>query len=186
MISPSELKVGMSIKYEGRIFTVLDVWHTKPGKGVAYFGARLKELSTGKIIEKLFRPQDKLEKAHIKRVSAKYLYRMEETLHFMDNETFEEFHIPLSLCEELPLLLPEGEDATLLLCGEEVVDVEFPSYVVLEVVHTEPGIRGDTVGAATKPARLNTGLVVQVPLFVQIGDKIKLDTRTKEYIERVI
>lgn len=183
MLSVSELRVGMSIKREGKVCEVLDVWHTKPGKGVAYVGVKLKELKSGKVMEHLFRSGEKVEQAHIRRVTAKYLYKAGDVLHFMDNETFEE--LQLSDTEGVDLLLPEGEDATVLLCDEEVLGVELPPFVILQVEYTEPGVKGDTVGSATKPARLSTGLLLQVPLFIEVGDKIKVDTRTKEYVERV-
>lgn len=184
MISTSEFKTGITIELEGAIYSVLEFQHVKPGKGAAFVRSKLKNLRSGAIVDKTFRAGEKMARAHLERKDMEFLYRDDESLHLMDMETFEQIALSEEQIGDGVKYLKENDQLQVLMHGDEIVGVDVPMSVVLEVTETEPGIKGDTASGATKPATMETGLIVQVPLFVNSGDKIKIDTRSGAYVER--
>lgn len=185
MISTNQFRNGAAIKVDGKRFTILYFQHVKPGKGGAFVRTRLRNLDTGAIIEKTFRAGEKIESVRTESRPMTFLYRDGDLLYFMDSETYEQIAVSLEvLGEAANYIVPNGEVQVLWADGE-VVSVEPPPHVDLEVTETDPGLKGDTATGGSKPATLETGLVVQVPLFVNIGEKVRVDTRTKEYLTRV-
>ncbi len=185
MATTSEFRNGMVIRLEGELFTIVEFQHVKPGKGMGFVRTRLKNVRTGAVLDRTFRSGDQVEEVRLERREMQYLYRSDDLLHFMDTETYEQVSISADLAGDAVLFLKEGDTASVLMDGDTPVGVEVPYFVDLKVVDTEPGVRGDTATGGSKPAKLETGLVVQVPLFVEEGDVIRIDTRTREYIERV-
>lgn len=184
MISTNQFRNGAAIRVDGKRFTILYFQHVKPGKGGAFVRTRLRNLDTGAVIEKTFRAGEKVEGVRTESRPMTFLYRDGDLYYFMDAETYEQIAIPSEvLAETVDYLVPNGE-VEVLLADEEVLSVELPVHVELEVAQTDPGLKGDTATGGSKPATLETGLVVQVPLFVNVGDKVRVDTRTKEYLTR--
>ena len=185
MISTNQFRNGAAIRVDGKRFTILYFQHVKPGKGGAFVRTRLRNLDTGAVIEKTFRAGEKVESVRTESRPMTFLYCDGDLYYFMDSETYEQIAIPSEvLAETVNYLVPNGEVEVLLADGD-VVSIEPPVHVELEVAQTDPGLKGDTATGGSKPATLETGLVVQVPLFVNIGDKVRVDTRTKEYLTRV-
>ena len=185
MISTNQFRNGAAIRVDGKRFTILYFQHVKPGKGGAFVRTRLRNFHTGAVIEKTFRAGEKVESVRTESRLMTFLYRDGDLYYFMDSETYEQIAIPSEgLAKTVDYLVPNGEMEVLLADGE-VVGVEPPVHVELEVAQTDPGLKGDTATGGSKPATLETGLVVQVPLFVTVGDKVRVDTRTKEYLTRV-
>lgn len=184
MISTNEFKTGITIELEGDIYSVLEFQHVKPGKGAAFVRCKLKNLRSGSIVDRTFRAGEKMARAHLERKEMEYLYRDDDSFYLMDAETFEQVALSSDQIGESIKYLKENDRLSLLVYGDEIVGVDVPITVVLEVTDTEPGVKGDTASGASKPATLETGLVVQVPLFINSGDFIKIDTRTGSYIER--
>jgi elongation factor P len=185
MISTNQFRNGAAIRVDGKRFTILYFQHVKPGKGGAFVRTRLRNLDTGAVIEKTFRAGEKIESVRTESRPMTFLYSDGDLYYFMDSETYEQIAIPSEvLAEAINYLVPNAEMEVLLADGE-VVSVEPPVHVELEVAQTDPGLKGDTATGGSKPATLETGLVVQVPLFVTVGDKVRVDTRTKEYLTRV-
>jgi elongation factor P len=185
MISTNQFRNGAAIRVDGKRFAILYFQHVKPGKGGAFVRTRLRNLHTGAVIEKTFRAGEKVESVRTESRLMTFLYRDGDLYYFMDSETYEQIAIPSEgLAETVDYLVPNGEMEVLLADGE-VVGVEPPVHVELEVAQTDPGLKGDTATGGSKPATLETGLVVQVPLFVNVGEKVRVDTRTKEYLTRV-
>jgi elongation factor P len=183
-ISTNDLKTGMALNLPEGLVTVVDFQHVKPGKGGAFVRTKLKNVRTGAVIDRTYRADEKLGLAMIDKREMQFLYREAEEYVFMDNETYDQLHVaPVALGDAVSYL-KEGDSVVLPMYNEEIVGVDLPAAVVLEVAETEPGIQGDRVSGARKPATLETGLVVQVPLFVETGEKIKVDTRTGEYLAR--
>lgn len=170
---------------EGELFTIVEFQHVKPGKGMGFVRTRLKNVRTGAVLDRTFRSGEQVEEVRLERREMQFLYRSDDMLYFMDTETYEQFSVPAEAAGDAVLFLKEGDTASVLMDGDTPVGVEVPYFVELKVVETEPGVRGDTATGGSKPAKLETGLVVQVPLFVEEGDTVKVDTRTREYIERV-
>ena len=170
---------------EGELFTIVEFQHVKPGKGMGFVRTRLKNVRTGAVLDRTFRSGEQVEEVRLERREMQFLYRSDDMLYFMDTETYEQFSVPVEAAGDAVLFLKEGDTASVLMDGDTPVGVEVPYFVELKVVETEPGVRGDTATGGSKPAKLETGLVVQVPLFVEEGDTVKVDTRTREYIERV-
>jgi len=170
---------------EGELFTIVEFQHVKPGKGMGFVRTRLKNVRTGAVLDRTFRSGEQVEEVRLERREMQFLYRSDDMLYFMDTETYEQFSVPVDAAGDAVLFLKEGEAASVFMDGDTPVGVEVPYFVELKVVETEPGVRGDTATGGSKPAKLETGLVVQVPLFVEEGDTVKVDTRTREYIERV-
>lgn len=181
----NELRSGTTIRHsDGRIYEIMEYLHTKPGKGGAYVRVKMRSLTDGKIIDYTFRAEEKVEHAFIERKKMEYLYRDANTFVFMDSRTYDQIEVPLErLQQEVPFLI-ENETYELLIFEGEVVSISLPESVVLEVVETDPGEKGDTATGGTKPAKLSNGLVIKVPLFVKVGDRVKVDTRSMTYIER--
>jgi elongation factor P len=185
MISTNQFRNGAAIRVDGKRFTILYFQHVKPGKGGAFIRTRLRNLDTGAVIEKTFRAGEKVESVRTESRPMTFLYSDGDLYYFMDSETYEQIAIPSEvLAETINYLVPNAEMEVLLADGE-VVSVEPPVHMELEVAQTDPGLKGDTATGGSKPATLETGLVVQVPLFVTVGDKVRVDTRTKEYLTRI-
>ena len=184
MISTNEFKTGITIEMNGEIYSVLEFQHVKPGKGAAFVRSKLKNLRSGSTVDHTFRAGEKVARAHLERKEMEYLYRDDDTFYMMDSETYEQLPLQAETLGEGSKYLKENDRLVIVMLGDEVVGVDVPITVVLEVADTEPGIKGDTTSGATKPATMETGLVVQVPLFVNSGDKIKIDTRNGSYLER--
>lgn len=184
MISASELRKGMCFEWNGQIYTVLDFEHNKHGRGGAVVWIKMRNVSSGANVENTFNPTDKFEKVQFVEKDMQYLYNDGDLYYFFDPETLDQIPYNKSLVEEcLPYLL-DGMTVSVRFFKDQVFSVAPPLFVVLEVTSTEPAIQGDTSKATYKPATLETGLTVQVPLFIGNGEKIKVDTRTGEYVER--
>ncbi len=185
MITANDLRRGVMIKVDNDLFVVLDFQHVKPGKGGAFVKAKLRNITKNIIIEKTFRANEKVEDIFIEKRKMQYLYNDGDNAVFMDIETYEQENVPNEFIEEQLKFLKEGEEVDVDFYENQIISIELPTFVNLEVTHTEPGVKGDTATTAYKPATVETGAIVQVPLFVNEGDVIKIDTRTGEYIERV-
>lgn len=185
MLSASDFRKGLTFEMDGQIFTIVDFQHVKPGKGAAFVRTKIKNIMTGTVIEKSFNPTDKFPKAHIERKQMQYLYEDGDLYYFMDNDTYEQIPLNKGQVEEAIMYLKPNDTAIIKFYKGEAFSIEAENFVELEVTHTEPGLKGDTATGATKPATLETGLVISVPLFINIGDKIRVDTRTGEYMERL-
>ncbi|ANC77824.1 MAG: elongation factor P [Bacillota bacterium] len=184
MISVNDFKTGLTIEVDNGIWQVLEFQHVKPGKGAAFVRSKLRNLRTGGIQEKTFRGGEKVAKAHIENRKMQYLYASGDTHTFMDNESYEQIELQASQIEyELKYLL-ENMTVHIMTYQGETIGVELPNTVELVVAETEPGIKGDTASGGTKPATLETGLIVQVPFFVNQGDKLIIDTRNAAYVSR--
>src|ERR671926_650145 len=185
MISTNQFRNGAAIRVDGKRFTILYFQHVKPGKGGAFVRTRLRNLDTGAVIEKTFRAGEKVENVRTESRPMMFLYRDGDLFYFMDSETYEQIAVPVEvLGEAVGYIVPNGE-VTVLSADGEVVSVEPPPHVDLTVAETDPGLKGDTATGGSKPATLETGLVVQVPLFISVGDQVRVDTRTDEYLTRV-
>jgi elongation factor P len=183
-VSTNDLKNGMSLDLPEGLFTVVEFQHVKPGKGGAFVRTKLKNVRSGSVIERTYRADEKLEQAIVDKREMQYLYRDGEQYVFMDNESYDQLHVDPTSLGDAPKYLKEGDSAVLQMYKAEIVGVDLPAAVELTVTETEPGVQGDRVSGARKPATLETGHVVQVPLFVNIGERIKVDTRSGEYITR--
>ena len=184
MISSNDFKNGMAIEYDGELLEIIYFQHVKPGKGGAFVRTKLKNLLTGAIFEKTFRAGEKIEQAILETRKTQYLYKDEHYI-FMDNLTFEQFSLDEKQIGDKKYFLKENMEATLVFYKGNAISIELPTFIEAKVVKTEPGIKGDTVSSSFKPAEIETGAKVQVPLFIENGDIIKVDTRTGEYITRV-
>lgn len=184
MISAGDFRNGVTIEYEGEIFVILEFQHVKPGKGAAFVRTKIKNLVTGAVVEKTFRPNEKMGRAHIDRKDMTYLYNDGELYHFMDNENYEQIAVNSSDVGDTLKFVKENEIVKVLSYNGNVFGIEPPLFVELEVIETEPGFKGDTATGATKPATVETGVSVNVPLFIDQGEIIKIDTRTGEYLGR--
>lgn len=186
MASTSDFRNGYTFKYNNDLVSIIEFQHVKPGKGPAFVRTKLRSLTSGKVLENTFNAGVKIEDVRIERRQYQYLYPEDEGFHFMNNETFEQVFIQKELVDA-PDFLTEGLNVEIVFHAEEelALQVELPNSIVAEVVYTEPGIKGDTATNTLKPAKISTGAEVKVPLFVNIGDKIKVDPITKSYVERV-
>ena len=184
MVSTNNLKNGMTLKIDGELWRVDYFQHVKPGKGGAFVRTTLKGVQNGKTIDRTYRAGEDLEQAILEKRALQYLYRDGEDFVFMDTEHFEQTNVPEAALRDGAKWLKEGDTIDLVFHQESVVDVNLPASVELEISQTEPGIQGDRVSGATKPATLETGATVQVPLFINEGERIKVDTRSGEYISR--
>jgi elongation factor P len=183
-VSTNDLKNGMSLDLPEGLFSVVEFQHVKPGKGGAFVRTKLKNVRSGAVIERTYRADEKLEQAIIDKRDMQFLYRDGADYVFMDTTTYEQMPAAPDSLGDAPSYLKEGDAANLQMYNGEIVGVDLPAAVELAVTETEPGIQGDRVSGARKPATLQTGLVVQVPLFVNTGDVIKVDTRSGEYLTR--
>ncbi len=184
-VSTNEFKNGMSIEISEGLFQITEFQHVKPGKGGAFVRSTLKNLRTGAVLDKTFRAAEKVTHAFIEKREMQFLYSSAGSYSFMDNETFEQLEVQESSIGDAKNYMIDGTTLKLMMYGDELIGVELPPSVELEVTETEPGLQGDRVSGARKPATLETGLTLQVPLFVDQGTRIKVDTRTGEYMTRV-
>jgi elongation factor P len=184
MVSTNNLKNGMTVKIDGELWRVDYFQHVKPGKGGAFVRTTLKGVQNGKTIDRTFRAGEELQQAILEKRPLQYLYREGDSYVFMDTEHFEQTMVPETALGDAVRWVKEGDTIDLVFHDDEVVDVNLVASVELEVTETEPGIQGDRVSGATKPATLETGATVQVPLFINTGERIKVDTRSGEYISR--
>ncbi|MBS3976991.1 MAG: elongation factor P [Syntrophomonadaceae bacterium] len=184
MISSNDFRTGLTIEVDGDIFLVVDFQHVKPGKGAAFVRSKLKNIRTGAIVERTFNAGEKLPKAHIERRQMQYLYPEGDNYVFMDTDTYEQIILNKENIGTGLKYLKDNMNIYVLFYQEQSFGVELPNSVELKVVETEPGIRGDTATGATKSATLETGAVVQVPLFINVGDVLLIDTRSGDYIKR--
>ncbi len=185
MISTNQFKNGTAIRVDGKRFTILYFQHVKPGKGGAFVRTRLRNIDTGAVIEKTFRAGEKLENVRTESRPMTYLYRDGDLLYFMDAQTYEQVAVPVEVVGDAAGYIVANGTVSVLSADGEVVSVEPPAHVDLEVTETDPGLKGDTATGGSKPATLETGLVVQVPLFINVGDRVRVDTRSNEYLTRV-
>ena len=183
-ISSNDIKNGITIKVDEGLFTVMDFQHVKPGKGGAFVRTKLRNARSGAVIERTYRSDERLEQAMIDKRDMQYLYRDGDDYIFMDQSTFDQVPVSSKTLGDAANFLKETGKALLMLHDEEIIGIELPASVELEIAETEPGIQGDRVSGARKSATLETGLVVQVPLFIGPGEMVKIDTRTGDYITR--
>lgn len=185
MYSTPDFRKGLKIELNGEPYTIVEFLHVKPGKGGAFVRTTLKSLLTGNVIDRTFRSGEKIDRPNLEEKQMQYLYESDGEFHFMDNETYEQSFMTVGQLGDARDYLQENVSVTVLFHNGKPIGVEVPIFVELKVATAEPGIKGDTAGGATKPATLETGLTIQVPLFVNEGDVLKIDTRTSKYIERV-
>ena len=185
MANTSDIKNGSVIFHKNKRMKVVEFLHVKPGKGPAFVRTKLKDISSGKIIDETFNAGVKLEFLKIEAKEMQFLYNDSDSYIFMDNSTYEQFNISNERINETKNFLKPGMNVDLLFDGSDVLDVRLPAHVELNVIDTEPGVKGNTATGATKPATVETGYTLQVPLFIDIDDELKIDTRSGEYIERV-
>jgi elongation factor P len=185
MISASEFRNGVTVEIDGDIFIIMDFQHVKPGKGAAFVRTKIKNLITGGVVERTFSPTDRMPRAHIERKDMSYSYSDGDLFYFMDTESFEQIPFNSEDVGDALKFVKENDVVKILEHNGKVFGIEPPLFAELLITHTEPGFRGDTATGVTKPATVETGATVKVPLFVNEGDKIKIDTRTGEYLSRV-
>ena len=185
MISAGDFRNGITIEFEGNVYQIIEFQHVKPGKGAAFVRTKLKNIINGGVVEKTFRPTEKFPAARIDRVDMQYLYSDGDLFHFMNTETYDQIALNSDDVGDALKFVKENEMVKICSHNGNVFAVEAPLFVELEITDTEPGFKGDTATGATKPATVETGAVVYVPLFVETGNKIKIDTRSGEYLSRV-
>jgi elongation factor P len=185
MPTTNDLKNGMTLNIDGDLMNVVEFQHVKPGKGGAFVRTKLKNVRTGRVLDKTFRADEPVEVAILEKRAMQFLYRDESGFHFMDAETYDQVPVEATAVGGAAKYMVEGSTPYLTFHEGNALGVELPAAVELEVRETEPGLKGDRVSGATKPATVETGAVVQVPLFVEVGDRIKVDTRSGDYLTRV-
>jgi elongation factor P len=183
-ISTNDLKTGIVLNLSEGLMTVVDFQHIKPGKGGAFVRTKLKNFKTGQVLDRTFRADEKVDQAIVEKKEVQYLYRQGDDFVLMDNETYEQNEVPGDLLGEAVNYIVEGGSIILATYNGDVIGTELPAAVELTISETEPGVQGDRVSGARKPATLETGLVVQVPLFIGPGERVKVDTRSGEYLSR--
>ena len=184
MVTAGDFKKGLTVEWDGGVWTIVDFQHVKPGKGAAFGRTKIKNIMTGAVIERSFNPTDKMPKAIIETKELEYLYNDGELYYFMDPETYEQMPLTEDKVEDAIRFMKENTVATVRFFKGEAFSVEAPNFVELTVTETEPGFKGDTASNTTKPATVETGYTLQVPLFVNTGDVLRIDTRTGEYMSR--
>ena len=185
MVSAGDFRNGMTVEIDGNVYQIIEFQHVKPGKGAAFVRTKLKNIKSGGVVEKTFRPTEKFENAHIDRADMQYLYNDGDLYYFMDVNTYDQIPLISDMVGDSLKFVKENEMVKICSHKGQVFSIEPPLFVELEITETEPGFKGDTATGATKPAVVETGATVYVPLFVDQGDKIKIDTRTGEYLSRV-
>lgn len=185
MISAGDFRNGITLEIDGTVYQIMEFQHVKPGKGAAFVRTKIKDVVNGGVVERTFRPTEKFPAARIDRVDMQYLYADGDLHNFMDTNTYEQIALGMDVIGDALKFLKENDTVKVCSYNGKVFSVEAPLFVELEITDTEPGFKGDTAQGATKPATVETGAVVYVPLFVNQGDKIKIDTRTGEYLSRV-
>ena len=184
MVSAGDFRNGLTIEFEGNVYQVIEFQHVKPGKGAAFVRTKLKNIKSGGVVEKTFRPTEKCPQAHIERQEMQYLYA-DDMYHFMNTETYDQIDMTADQVGDSLKFVKENEMVKMLSHNGDVFAIEPPLFVELEITETEPGFKGDTAQGASKPAIVETGAQVSVPLFVETGYRISIDTRTGEYLKRV-
>jgi elongation factor P len=185
MYSTAEFKKGLKVEIDGVPYMIVDFQHVKPGKGGAFVRTKLKSLLTGRVLDQTFRSGEKVKRPDLVEREMQYLYREGDSFCMMDNETYEQMMLTADQVGDVRLYLTENLDVKILFFNQQPVAVEVPLFVELEVAQTEPGVKGDTAAGGTKPATLESGVTIQVPLFINEGDRVRVDTRTGSYMERV-
>lgn len=184
MISAGDFRKGVTFEMDGDVFQIVDFQHVKPGKGAAFVRTKIRSVMSGGTKDVTFNPTEKFPKAQIETKEMQYLYNDGELFYFMDTDTYEQLPLDKEAVEDAMVYLKENDNATIRFFHGKAFEVLAPNFVELEVTSTEPGVKGDTASGATKPATVETGATIQVPLFVNIGDIIKIDTRTGDYLSR--
>ncbi|ADI63233.1 elongation factor P [Trichormus azollae] len=184
MISSNDFRPGVSIVLDGSVWRVVEFLHVKPGKGSAFVRTKLKNVQNGSVVERTFRAGETVPQATLEKITMQHTYKEGEEFVFMDMETYEEGRLSAAQIGDRVKYLKEGMEANVIRWGEQVLEVELPNSVVLEVVQTDPGIKGDTATGGTKPAIVETGATIMVPLFITQGERIKIDTREDKYLGR--
>ncbi len=184
MYTTADFRNGLKIDFEGDPYVIVYFQHVKPGKGGAFVRTKLKNLKTGAVLEHTFRSGDKVEKPDLEEREMQFMYRMENEFHFMETKTYEQIYLDADHMGDAANYMIENLPVRVLFYKGEPIGIDLPIFITLSIVETEPGVRGDTVSGATKPATLESGAMVQVPLFLSVGDRVKIDTRTGTYIER--
>jgi elongation factor P len=184
-ISINQIKSGLTIELNGEVYVIQEYQHVKPGKGAAFVRVKVRNLATDAVFDKTFKSDDKLTEAYVDERKLIYQYRTSDTFHFMDRDNYEEVIMHKEKIEHEIPYLKDNLEVSASFYKHRLLRLNLPTFIEFEVVETEPGIKGDTVKSGTKPAKLETGLVVQVPLFINTSDKLKIDTRTGTYVERV-
>jgi elongation factor P len=185
MTTTNDLRNGMVIEFDGTLYSVVEFQHVKPGKGGAFVRTKIKNMGTGRVIDKTFNAGEKITSVRIDRVEMQYLYGSGDEYNFMNNETFDQIALPRAMVEDIAPLMKENTIVSVQMRDGQPIALELPTFVDLEIVETAPGVKGDTVSGGTKPATLETGKVIQVPLFVEHGTVVRVDTRSGEYVSRV-
>ncbi|MDR2515124.1 MAG: elongation factor P [Christensenellaceae bacterium] len=184
MITAGDFRKGVTIEFDGDVFNITDFQHVKPGKGAAFVRTRLKNVMTGAVVERTFNPSDKVSRAVIETKEMTYLYADGDLFYFMDIESYEQLPLGKDVVEDAIPFVKENTNVTVRFFKGSAFSMDAPNFVELEVTDTEPGVRGDTATNVTKPATLETGYVVNVPIFINRGERIRIDTRTGEYMAR--
>lgn len=184
-ISTADFRNGICIEYNGKLCTIVEFQHVKPGKGGAFVRTKLRDIKTGRVVDYTFNSGTKFDSVRLETKKMQFLYSDGSDFNFMDMNTYEQLAIPAEVVGDVAKWLKENDEATLMYAGEELISVEPQMFVELEVTETEPGFKGDTATNTTKPATLETGVTVQVPTFVEIGDVLQMDTRDGRFIKRV-
>jgi elongation factor P len=185
MISTSEFRNGLCMKMDNELWTIVEFQHVKPGKGGAFVRTRLKNVNTGRVIDRTFRSGEKIEDVRLEKKRFQYLYKGDAEYVFMDMNTYDQITVSDNVVGDAAKFLKEDMELEILFHGKDPLGVDLPIFVELKITKTDPGVRGDTASGGAKPATLESGAVVQVPLFVEEGETVKVDTRTSEYVERV-
>ncbi|AZB73615.1 elongation factor P [Synechococcus elongatus] len=184
MISSNDFRTGTTIEIDGAVWRVVEFLHVKPGKGSAFVRTKLKNAKTGNVVEKTFRAGETVPQAVLEKSTLQYTYKDADDFVFMDMESYEEARLNAATIGDRVKYLKEGMEATVITWNSQVIEVELPNSVVLEVIETDPGVKGDTATGGTKPAKVETGAQVMVPLFISVGERIKIDTRNDSYLGR--
>ena len=185
MISTAEFRNGLTILLDNEVYQIVEFQHVKPGKGGAFVRTKIRQLRSGKVIDKTFRAGEKMEQAILERKPLEFLYANGDELFFMDTETFEQMSLHRKVLGDQVRFLKENNQVIIAFHGTDIIGVELPQTIEVKVVETDPGLKGDTASGGSKPAKIETGAVVTVPLFINEGDTIKVDTRSGDYLERV-
>jgi len=184
-LSINEVKSGVTILVDRDVYVVIDAQHVKPGKGAAFVRAKLRNMKNSNVQEKTFRGDEKIEQAYVEERKLQYQYNSGHMYHFMDQDNFEEIVVAEDSLSEKKIFLKDNIEVLGYFYKGEPLSINLPNFIEFEITHTEPGIKGDTAKSGTKPAQVETGATIQVPLFIDVGDKVKIDTRTGGYVERV-
>ncbi len=185
MITAGEFRKGITVEIDGNVYIIVDFLHVKPGKGAAFVRTKIKNVMTGQVLERTFNPNEKYPLAHIERKEMQYLYNDEGLYYFMDNETYEQIALDKESVDAALPYLKDNLEVTIKFYKGAAFSVEPPNFVEFEIIDAEPGVKGDTATNVTKQATIETGYKVAVPLFVNVGDRIRIDTRSGEYMDRV-